>query len=101
MTRAKPMRGTNRASLSRNLLRLPTAVCLGGILLAALCLSAARAATLQIGTTNVVNGASFSVPVTIDSGTNALGGYVLTIAYSSNALAFTSVSGGNGAFAAA
>ena len=60
--------------------------------------SLSHAAVIQIGSTNVNNGASFGVPVTVDAGTNVLGAYLVSIAFNTNVIQFTSVSGGTGAF---
>jgi uncharacterized repeat protein (TIGR01451 family) len=58
------------------------------------------AATMQVAGTNVITGANFSVPLSINSGTNTLGGYTVTVSFNANVLQFMSVLGGNGQFAA-
>src|SRR5437660_1332089 len=57
----------------------------------------AHAGTIEIGSTNVSPGADFSVPLIIDAGTNALGGYLVFIEYDTNVVQFTRAVGA-GAF---
>ncbi len=56
------------------------------------------AATISLTTTNVGNGNNFSMPLTVDSGTSALGDYTVTISFPTNLLQLTGVLGGNGEF---
>ena len=56
-----------------------------------------RAATIQIGSSNVVSGDAFSVPLWIDSGTDALGCFLVDIAFDPSVLQITGVEG-EGAF---
>ncbi len=66
----------------------------------ALIVTVAQAATMQLGSTNVGASASFSVPLTINSGASALGGYALTVIFNTNVAQFVSVQGGDSEFAA-
>ena len=52
-------------------------------------------ATLQIGSTNVTIGASFTVPLTIAVGPNVLGSYNINVGYDTNLLRCTGASGGD------
>ena len=70
-------------------------VAVGGFFLANAALSSAEAATMQMGSTNVNTGASFTLSLTIDSGASVLGTYDATIAYDSSLLKVTGVTGGN------
>jgi hypothetical protein len=49
--------------------------------------------SIELGTANTISGASISVPVYIDSGTAALGGYDLTFTYDSSLLQYQSGAG--------
>ncbi|MEI6085370.1 MAG: PKD domain-containing protein [Verrucomicrobiota bacterium] len=60
-----------------------------------------RAATLSLGSASAAAGQSVTIPVTVNSGTSALGGYVITVGFSTNRLAFTGVTGGASGFAVA
>src|ERR1051326_181908 len=51
----------------------------------------AGTADVTIGSTTVTNGASFSLPVTIDVGTTVLGGYDITVGFDPAQIQFTAV----------
>jgi PKD repeat protein len=60
-----------------------------------------QSATVTIGSTNVINGATVAVPVTINNTSGALGDYAVTVSFDTNVVRFSGVSGGQGQFAAA
>ena len=72
------------------------------VLLAAGCLLAVGAfsprvdaVTLQIGSTNVNSGASFTVPLTVNAGAIVVGGVTATITFDTNLVSIISVTGGD------
>jgi PKD repeat protein len=64
-------------------------------------LTSASGTPIQLGSTNVNNGASLSIPLTVDSGSQALGDYTADFSFDTNVLRVTGVTGGTGEFAAA
>src|SRR5439155_12363177 len=59
-----------------------------------------RAATMSLGSTNAANGQTVAIPLIINSGTSALGGYAVTISFSTNLLQLIDILGGSGEFSA-
>ena len=56
---------------------------------------AASVVTLQIGSTNVNSGASFTVPLTVDAGATPVASVGVTISFDTNLLSIVSVTGGD------
>ena len=66
-----------------------------------LCLPAtvwAEEVIVEVGSTNVMTGESFSTPVFIDGGTNFLGLYIVAVCYDTNVLELTEIRNGTNEF---
>ncbi len=69
------------------------AISLGILLLSIGSASRASAQSLQVGSTNVQSGEAFDVPITVDSGTNALGFFDFGLNYDPSVLRLTAAAG--------
>ncbi len=70
-------------------------ICLLGLI------SSAHGGAIQLGSTNVNTGVSFTIPLTVDSGNQALGSYDVDFTFDTNVLSVTAIAGGTGLFAPA
>ena len=85
-----------RLTRSRKLVRRTTAILVTGWLMAAgILLPRVDAATMQIGSTNVNSGSSFTLPLTVDAGANPVGSVSVTITYDSTLLRITGYTWGD------
>jgi PKD repeat protein len=57
------------------------------------------AATMSLGSASAASGQSVIIPLTVNSGTLALGDYIITVGFNTNLLSFTAVTGGSNEFA--
>ena len=64
---------------------------LGCILVGCCILSFSQAATISVGSTNISSGTAFTLPVTVDVGTNAFGCYLFGLNYDPSVLQVTAV----------